>query len=187
MIEYLVALFRHMLLHEKDKPYSCHFESCGERFAKHSQLRRHLCDHTGEAPYACTESPGCSKTFHFPAQLRRHIDSVHKSMYSAPYKKKTVRLTQHCTPSEELKYVCGEENCIASFVSHRELVAHVKENHKRKLQLTCEECNQTFTHRASLKHHMSTHAEERPLFACEICGREYTKVLYIAPPAIYSF
>ena len=85
MIEYLVALFRHMLLHEKDKPYSCHFESCGERFAKHSQLRRHLCDHTGEAPYACTESPGCSKTFHFPAQLRRHIDSVHKSMYSAPY------------------------------------------------------------------------------------------------------
>lgn len=67
--------------HEIPKPYVCAWEGCAEAFAKHNQLRKHMCGHTGERPHPCTVE-GCTSAFQWPFQLRKHVQVVHESMFA---------------------------------------------------------------------------------------------------------
>ncbi len=155
-------LKRHLLLHQKEKPYIC--EECNESFAKQNQLKRHMTVHTGQKPYSCTE-PGCTKSFNYPGQLSAHIKSAHKSeqVLKGKYRlftrhtfrngQKTLffvhdqhRVSLTHTLAEK-KHVCGYENCGESFVARSELTKHVKERHPP----FCFICNKEFATRSVLK------------------------------------
>jgi len=52
--------------------YTCTFNSCGKKFRRYENLRRHLRCHSGERPYVCPIE-GCSKTFARSDILSQHI------------------------------------------------------------------------------------------------------------------
>jgi len=133
------------------KPYKCTHEGCNEEFAKHGQLRRHVCLHTGKKPYPCTEE-GCTSAFDYPSMFKNHIDRVHKGIK---------------------KWVCGYENCNQAFAKCNELHKHQKEHIKT---FTCNICSETFKKLEYLNNHKNTcHTDKKNLFSCQECGREFTK------------
>ena len=65
---------RHIIVHTKDKPYSCPY--CMKRFTQKYDVQRHVMIHTGEKPFACTD---CNYSTHRKDNLINHIRNQHNS------------------------------------------------------------------------------------------------------------
>lgn len=64
-------LITHIRIHERgDKPFEC--PTCGKRFSRKSNLKRHLYLHQEEKPFHC---PYCLKGFSGKFNLKRHTKS----------------------------------------------------------------------------------------------------------------
>jgi uncharacterized Zn-finger protein len=129
-------------------------EGCNEAFLKKSQLKKHVCSHTGQLPYSCYE---CERTFKYPSGLKWHIKTVHLC---------------------EKKYYCGYEGCCEGFFKNSELKKHLKEKHPIiEKSIQCNICNQKLKKKDYLKEHMKIHNPNREIFLCGIdgCTKSYPR------------
>ncbi|KAI0793395.1 hypothetical protein C8Q75DRAFT_559342 [Abortiporus biennis] len=77
----------HMRLHRGEKSFKCTEPSCNASFAKHHQLRSHICTtHSppGTKPYLCEHS-NCSKSFDTNQKLRSHMKTHDAKRYSCTH------------------------------------------------------------------------------------------------------
>ena len=65
---------RHIIVHTKDKPYSCPY--CMKRFTQKYDVQRHVMIHTGEKPFACNY---CNQSFTRKSTLDMHIINHNKN------------------------------------------------------------------------------------------------------------
>ena len=156
-------LTRHEKLHANPKPFECTWPLCGKAFAKHEQLRLHICqEHTGEALFKCEKCDGIE--FRTKSEFKKHEKAVHGSRI----------------------YVCGVEGCGQSFNKWSLVVAHRKSEHSKKLvvpagesvnSLICEECGKgPFKSEASFRQHGKIHSlpfEPPVKHACPQCEKEF--------------
>ncbi|XP_055850569.1 uncharacterized protein LOC129915129 [Episyrphus balteatus] len=122
---------------------------CDREFLYTSRLKKHMRSHNSK-PYMCTT---CSKTFKLQAQLKNHIDSIHRNI--KPFK-------------------C--EECPRTFSFPSKLKEHLR-SHKGSIKVTptptptstpasshrdikifeCDECPRTFYFPSKLKEHLRSH------------------------------
>ncbi|KAG6333160.1 hypothetical protein ID866_5927 [Astraeus odoratus] len=142
--------------HRGEKPYACTEDGCKEAFAKHHQLRAHVCEaHSppGTKPYICTH-PSCKKSFPTNQKLRGHMKT-----------------------HEDNRYMCSHPNCIPGpdhdavyFGTWTSLQAHIRTAHPP----TCihESCKgRTFASHHNLRAHLKLH-EQREAEAMLLSGDE---------------
>ena len=87
------------------KQHVCHYSKCGKSYEKTSDLRAHLCWHTGERPFHCTWLY-CLKQFTRSSELKRHLR----------------------THTGEKRFVCTE--CSKRFMRRDHLSKHVEIHQK---------------------------------------------------------
>ncbi|KJA27725.1 hypothetical protein HYPSUDRAFT_130794 [Hypholoma sublateritium FD-334 SS-4] len=140
-------LHTHLSWHDGVKPYECTAEDCHEAFAKHYQLRAHLCrEHAppGTKPYCC-ENEGCSKSFDTNQHLKTH-QKTHDSK----------------------RYTCVHSTCLENmsdsppyFATWSALQSHIRKSHPPTCLHTS--CNgRTFANHGNLRVHLKLH-EQREL------------------------
>lgn len=67
---------RHSVIHDKERPYSCHVQGCQKTFKRVDALRTHMWSHdptnpNGGLPYSC-KRPGCYKKFTSKSAFKYH-------------------------------------------------------------------------------------------------------------------
>ncbi|KAM3181877.1 hypothetical protein ACTXT7_013491 [Hymenolepis weldensis] len=98
----------------------------------------------------------CEKSFTRRANLRVHVDSVHKNPKSF-----------ECD-------ICGK-----SFNQARYMKAHVEAVHEKVKSVQCLECNKFFGSKSNLKRHVDRIHKNLKPFKCEICERCYSDRGYL--------
>eukprot|EP00094_Tigriopus_californicus_P012186 TCALIF_11778-PA protein Name:"Similar to sp9 Transcription factor Sp9 (Danio rerio)" AED:0.54 eAED:0.54 QI:0/0/0/0.25/1/1/4/0/129 len=73
-----LVLMKHPLLdllalHRGERPFPCHWSTCGKRFARSDELARHIRTHTGEKNFGC---PVCGKKFMRSDHLRLELGYI---------------------------------------------------------------------------------------------------------------
>jgi len=93
------------------KPYKCHYEGCGKRFSKSSNLTQHLRIHSGEKPFQCDL---CGRCFRQSGNLTKHLKS-HENAH--------LRWNRS---TNEKPYKCPHEGCDKSFTAKSSLQNHLR-------------------------------------------------------------
>ncbi|KAF4598500.1 Strongly-conserved Zn-finger binding protein (TFIIIA) [Pleurotus pulmonarius] len=138
-----VSAAAHLQLHTGEKPFKCSEIDCEEAFAKHHQLRTHMCTvHAppGTKPYQCTQA-GCSKSFSTNQKLRAHTKT-----------------------HDDKRYMCAHPTCLAPtstpryFTTWTALQHHMRVDHPPTC--THPSCNgRVFTSQKGLRAHQMLHEE----------------------------
>ncbi|KAI0762861.1 hypothetical protein C8Q74DRAFT_1207337 [Fomes fomentarius] len=134
----------HTELHRGEKSFKCTEANCDAAFAKHHQLREHICTvHSppGTKPYRC-EHAGCTKSFATNQKLTAHIKTHDGTRYTCAH--------QSCLPAP------GESPTY--YQTWSALQHHMRTAHPP----TCpyQSCKgKTFTLQKGLRAHMKIHAQ----------------------------
>ncbi|KAF4621040.1 hypothetical protein D9613_000365 [Agrocybe pediades] len=134
----------HSAWHDGAKLYKCNEADCQESFAKHHQLRAHICsEHSppGTKPYIC-DHEGCTKSFDTNQHLRTH-QKTH----------------------DDKRYACSHVNCLPSdssspkyFSTWSALQSHIRTDHPPVC--THPSCaGKKFASQANLRAHIKLHEE----------------------------
>ncbi|RPD63072.1 hypothetical protein L227DRAFT_473071, partial [Lentinus tigrinus ALCF2SS1-6] len=134
----------HTELHRGEKLFKCSESNCDAAFAKHHQLREHICTvHSppGTKPYRCVHL-GCTKSF-----------------------TTNQKLTAHAKTHDDKRYTCVHESCVPPegveatyYPTWSALQHHTRTAHPP----TCpySSCNgKTFTQQKGLRAHLKIHAQ----------------------------
>ncbi|XP_046730413.1 zinc finger protein with KRAB and SCAN domains 7 isoform X1 [Silurus meridionalis] len=127
--------------------YVCN--TCGRKFTRTSDVRRHQLTHTGERPFRCAH---CEKTFQHAWDLTKHCRKFHG----------------------EATFSCCL--CPNQFVNFRSLTAHHKKSHGGELPHYCSICGQASVSEAALVQHRKTHSATQQ-YVCEQCGEGFDTLL----------
>ncbi|XP_044742582.1 zinc finger protein 501-like [Chrysoperla carnea] len=109
--------------------YLCNI--CGRGLLSKAELRRHLCTHTGEKPFECTN---CDKRYNDRGALRRHIKSAHL---------------------DERPFSCTV--CSRAFHTKLILQNHMR-RHTGERPFPCLVCGKSFGFKTVLQTHMKVHS-----------------------------
>uniref|UniRef100_A0A4W4DTX3 Zinc finger protein 865 n=1 Tax=Electrophorus electricus TaxID=8005 RepID=A0A4W4DTX3_ELEEL len=179
--------------------YLCN--TCGRKFTRTSDVRRHQLTHTGERPFHCTQ---CAKTFQHAWDLTKHCRKFHgeatfscrlctgsfvnlRTLTAHHKKSHTSELPHYCS-------ICGEasssavalaahrrthsvtqqyrcEQCGEGFDTLLQRSAH-RQSHRRHRKFKCPQCDKTYSRRADVKRHLLSHTGERP-HQCALCGKSF--------------
>jgi uncharacterized Zn-finger protein len=60
-----------------EKPYTCCFPGCQQKFSRSDEVNRHHRKHTGDRPFKC---PFCDRSFIRSDHLGLHVRNKHKQM-----------------------------------------------------------------------------------------------------------
>ncbi|KIK90842.1 hypothetical protein PAXRUDRAFT_662159 [Paxillus rubicundulus Ve08.2h10] len=141
--------FQHLVVHENshrgNKSCICPEVDCDEVFAKHHQLRAHICDtHSppGTKPYICSH-PECMKSFTTNQKLRGHIKT-----------------------HDDKRYTCSHVDCLPGpnkgpvfFVTWTTLQAHIRNDHPPTcMHPSC--AGRTFASQHNLRAHQKLHEQQ---------------------------
>lgn len=127
--------------------YVCN--TCGRKFTRTSDVRRHQLTHTGERPFRCAH---CEKTFQHAWDLTKHCRKFHG----------------------EATFSC--RLCPSQFINFRALTAHHKKSHASELPHYCSICGQASPNAAALVQHRKTHSATQQ-YLCEQCGEGFDTLL----------
>lgn len=119
------------------KPHAC--TVCAHSFRLASDLKRHMCQHTGDRPFKCTM---CDKQYLKHSQLRHHCLRVHKN-----------DATQEQNNSNRPRFGCHV--CNRSFTDKFSLFRHMRLHASRK-RSACPYCHHQFSSTTRKKTHMIT-------------------------------
>ncbi|TRY82704.1 hypothetical protein DNTS_018766 [Danionella cerebrum] len=179
--------------------YAC--DSCGRKFTRSSDVRRHQLTHTGERPFHCGQ---CQKTFQHAWDLTKHCQREHGQGSFAcqlcPATFTNLRLLKahhsqsHVGPPPLYCSICGQasatlpaleqhrlihgaapqyhcQHCGQGFESLKERSLHRRTNRCRPSH-RCPLCPKSFTRRSDVQRHQLTHNGERP-HCCKVCGKSF--------------
>ncbi|MEE6490689.1 hypothetical protein FKM82_015957 [Ascaphus truei] len=164
---FIGSLGNNQISHAQERPHE--FPECGESFSSISRLVRnnaahavdnlslttdgeesseladHQGSHSGEVPYAVTES---GESF-----------VIESDIIKVPI-----------TYSGEKSHICSE--CGSGFVSSSSLLKH-QIIHTGEKPYTCNDCGKSFSFSSSLIRHQRVHTGEKP-YACNECGKSFS-------------
>ncbi|KAH7883166.1 hypothetical protein F5I97DRAFT_189906 [Phlebopus sp. FC_14] len=140
---------QHLQVHENthrgEKSYACTEIGCDEVFAKHHQLRSHVCaTHSppGTKPYICSH-PGCTKSFSTNQKLRGHVRIHDDKRYTCSH--------LDCLP--------GPDKDLLYFETWTALQAHIRTAHPP--MCTHSDCKgRTFASHHGLRSHLKLHEQQ---------------------------
>ncbi|KAL7374631.1 hypothetical protein ABVT39_004321, partial [Epinephelus coioides] len=131
-----------------EKPFSC--SECGKRFSRKTELKRHMCTHTGEKPFSCSV---CKRSFTQAVDLQKHT-RIHTG---------------------EKPFSCSV--CNNFFTQSGDLQRHMR-IHTGEKPFSCSVCKKAFTQSGHLQRHMRIHTGEKP-FSCSVCTKYFTESGYL--------
>ncbi|XP_067321175.1 zinc finger protein 62 homolog [Anolis sagrei] len=140
--EWASQLRRHLCVHSGNMPFQC--PDCEECFTLKSSLESHrMKAHTGNKPHACSE---CGKSFDYPSQLKKH-QKTHAREKSDP-----------SANSEE--------------TSEESDTGKAGGADKQEAKYACDECGKSYNKVAKLKMHSRLHSGDKP-YQCSECGERF--------------
>ncbi|KAK7083479.1 hypothetical protein SK128_007941, partial [Halocaridina rubra] len=163
-------LKKHILNHTSIRSFQCSF--CDKAFRERSHLSAHFLIHTGEKPYKCSY---CDRAFNQNSNLKKHI-MIHTD--NRPYLCSVcnLRFTQQCYLKEHMKNHTGERGyecfqCGKKFKNSGHLKSHLKV-HSNERPYVCSVCDKAFKYEKHYSSHLSTHDGEEPCY-CVVCRKEF--------------
>ena len=113
---------------------------------------------------------GCSTSFKFREQLRRHHKKAHGILKLQKSK---------CSVAVENGFKCMKCNKLFAFESN--VYRHYKTCSEKKVvsssgtEYYCTVCNKCFTKKFNLKRHEATHSSNKECYQCKNCLKEYNR------------
>uniref|UniRef100_A0A8C4QPD0 Transcription factor IIIA n=1 Tax=Eptatretus burgeri TaxID=7764 RepID=A0A8C4QPD0_EPTBU len=144
-------LRRHVVAHEKQRPFLCDLAGCGKRFSTVYNLRAHTKAHLLERTHVCDV---CAMAFHTQAKLTNH-----RRVHEEPL----------------LGFKCEWVDCDKAFSTASSLSRHAR-SHEREPEVFCcsvPGCGKVYDRACRLTVHLRSHTGERP-FRCEFEGCHWT-------------
>lgn len=114
---------------------------------------------TAKTVFRCN-FPSCNFHTVHPRSLRRHADTIHKSI--------TVQSVS--STNDRQKYYCHQ--CCRSFFTKCGLIRHEKSKHLLELAYKCAICKKGFMEKRTFKGHMAGHIPDLKL-KCNHCSKKY--------------
>jgi len=159
-------------------PLECVFEKCSRTFDKKWKLDEHICTHTGERPFICTE-PGCDKSFVRKSHLQRHAASHSEERpHTCSTCNSSFKVLSNLRKHEKLHsgkkpYECHVAECDSAFLKKTQLYAHLLAAHEISTPFKCEVCGSNFTTQSHLNRH--TQNQHLSRFMCTDCYQIFDK------------
>ena len=144
----------------------CQF--CDKTFTRRTSLVQHTRLHGGTQKLTC---PHCQETFSWTTTWKRHIWSVHLKEEKGFQCDSCHKRFQ----TEGKLVVSGTVLSLLTwtvFDSKFRLQVHVRRDHKKERQFTCQSCDKSFFRREELRTHLRTHANEKP-YKCASCDKKF--------------
>lgn len=163
---------------EMSPSLECVFENCTRKFDKKWKLDEHLCSHTGERPFICTE-PGCDKSFVRKAHLQRHTFShSDERPFSCSICNSAFKVLSNLRKHEKIHagkkpYTCHVVDCDSAFLKKTQLYSHLLSEHAISTPFKCEVCKTNFTNQSHLNRH--TQNQHLSRFMCTDCYQIFDK------------
>ncbi|UXI22732.1 transmembrane protein 245-like [Sarcoptes scabiei] len=179
--------------------YKCNYKRCEFISFDERDLVKHLKIHDQpdilpisssidrkDVVYVCDQ---CGKEFAGQKWLDNHIENVHAfvKIFSCDYPGCNYQSKFRCVMEDHRRrhtktkdFNCTWEGCTSSFVTKRDMVAHVNFYHKGIKNYFCpkENCNASFKDSNRLRHHLYTHTGERP-YKCDVCDSRFKQAPHL--------
>jgi len=175
-------LREYLVEHDDGKRFGC--ASCGKRFQRPSELRRHIKTHTiqhsdNRPRFEC---PHCSRLYLSQGSLRKHklIHTSDEKPFKCDHCEYRCRRKDHLenhirVHSDDKEFSCTV--CQRQFRQSAGLRQHMRLHSDKRYK--CELCSKRFRHIDSLKYHKLIHEGRKP-YGCKFCGRRFrSRVAYI--------